>query len=63
MRALNKIDKSHREKIFGVCRKFIRKLTDYFFMILDLGTALFGNGYFSTKQKENAPLMKNSGPM
>ena len=32
-------------------------------MILDLGTASFGNVYFFTQLKENDPLIKNSGPM
>ena len=32
---------------------------DYFFMILDLGTASFGNEYLFTELKENAPLIKS----
>ena len=28
VRALNKVEKSPREEIFGVCKKIIRKLTD-----------------------------------
>ena len=48
MRAFNKIDKSPGEAIFGVCKKN-KKLTDYFFMILDVGTASFGNGYLFTE--------------
>ena len=62
MRALNKTDKRPGEEIFGVCKKIIRKLTDSFFMILDLGTALFGNGSLFTELKENAPLIKHFGP-
>ena len=54
---LNKFDKRPREEIFGVCKKIIRKLTDYFSVIIDLGTASFGNGYYSTQLKDNAPLI------
>ena len=43
VRALNKFDKSPGEEIFGVGKKSIKKLTDYFFMILNLGNASFGN--------------------
>ena len=32
-------------------------------MILDLGTESFGSGSLFTEPKENAPLIKNSGPM
>ena len=60
MRALNKLDKSPGEEIFGVCKKII-KLIDYFFGILDLRTASFGNGYLFTELKENDPLIKHSG--
>ena len=56
VRALNKPYISHREEIFGVCKKFITKLTDYFFKIIDLGTASFGNESQFNQQKENAPL-------
>ena len=63
MRALNKPDISHREEIFGVCKKFITKLTDYFFTIIDLGTAWFGNESLFNPQKDNAPLIKQIGPM
>ena len=63
VRYLNKIDNRHGEYIFGVCKKFIRKLTDYFFMIIDLGTESFRYGYFFTELKENAPLIKHFGPM
>ena len=55
---LLKIDKSPGEEIFGVCKKTIEKLIDYFFMILDLGTVSFGNGYLFTELKENSPLIK-----
>ena len=63
VRYLNKIDNRHGEYIFGVCKKFIRKLTDYFFMIIDLGTASFGNGSLFTQINENAPLINVFGPM
>ena len=32
-------------------------------MILDLGTASFGNGSLFTELKENAPLIQNFWPM
>ena len=51
VRSLNKIYKEPRDGIFGVCNKFRKKLTDYFFLILDLGTASFGNGSFFTQLK------------
>ena len=54
VRALNKPDISPREEIFGVCKRFITKLTYYFFMIINLGTASFVNEYLFTQQKENA---------
>ena len=63
VRALNKIDNKPRDWIFGVCKKFIGKLTYYFFMILDVGTASFRNGYCFTQLKENAALIEHSGPM
>ena len=46
MRALNKPDKSPREEIFGVCKNNMRKLMDYLFVIIGLGTSSFGNAYF-----------------
>ena len=55
MRALIKPDTSPREEIFG--------LTDYFFTIIDLGTASFGKESLFTQQKENSPLIKCFGPM
>ena len=61
--ALNKADKSPRKEIFSVCKKIIRKLTDYFFMKLYLGTTSFGNGYLFTKLKENNLLIKCFGTM
>ena len=61
--SLNKPDISPKEEIFGVCKTFITKLTDYFFMIIDLGTASFVNEYLFTQQKENDPLIKHFGPM
>ena len=63
MRVLNKPDKSPREEIFGVCKKVITKLTDYFFTIIDLETASFGNEYLFTQQKDNSPLIKHFGPI
>ena len=61
--ALNKPDNSPKEEISGVCKKIIRKLTDYFFVILDLGTTSFVNGSFLTELKENAPLLEYFGPI
>ena len=52
LKALNKIVKKPIDLIFGICNKFIRKLTDYFLMVLDLGTASFGNGSLFTQLKE-----------
>ena len=43
--------------------KNITKLTDYFFTIIDLGTALFGNGSYLNQQKENATSIKHFWPM
>ena len=63
MRALNKPYISPIEGIFVVCKKIRTKLTDYFFTIIDLGTASFGNWYFFTQLKENAPLINFFGPM
>ena len=63
MRDLNKIDEKPGDCIFGVYNKSIRKLTDDFFMILDLGTASFGNGSLFNRLKENAPLIKYFGPI
>ena len=63
VRALNKPDKSPREDIFGVCIKIIGKLTYYFFMIIDLGTASFGNGSLFTQLKYNTPLINHFGPI
>ena len=58
-----KLDIRHREKIFCVSKKFIRNLIDYFFMIIDLGAASFGNGSLHTQLKDNAPLIEHFGPM
>ena len=38
-------------------------MTDYFFTIIDLGTASFENEPLFTQQKENLPLIKCFGPM
>ena len=43
VKALNKNFKVPGEEKFGVCKKIITKLTDYFFAIIDLGTTSFGN--------------------
>ena len=59
MRALNRIDNKPGYCLFGVCNEVLRKLTYYFFMILDEGTASFGNRYCSTELKENATLIKH----
>ena len=53
VKVLKKNFKVLREKKHGVCKKFITKLTDYFFVIIDLGTTLFGNEPLITQQKEN----------
>ena len=63
VRALNKPDISPREEIFGVYKKFITKLIDTLFTIIDLGTASFGNESSFNQQKDNDPLIKHSGPM
>ena len=49
--ALNKPDNSPREEKYGVFKKSITKLTDYLFMIIDLGTASFGNESLFTQQR------------
>ena len=49
--------------MFGVCKKIIRKLTDYFFMVLDLETASFVNGSLFTQLKENTALIKHFWPI
>ena len=43
VRDLNKIYKKLGDSIFEACNKFITKVTDYSFMILDEGTASLGN--------------------
>ena len=43
VRALNKPDTRPREEIYAFCKNFITKLTDYFFTIIYVGTASFGN--------------------
>ena len=63
LRDLKKPDISRNEEIFGVCKKIKTKLTDYFFMIIDLGTALFGNESSFTQHKENDSLIKHFGPI
>ena len=62
VRGLNKIYWRPEEEIFGVCNQVIKKLTDYFFMILYLGNASFGNGHFFTQLKKS-PLIKHFGPI
>ena len=63
MRELNKSDTSPREEIFGVCKRFITNLTDYFFRIINLGTSSFGNECLFTQQKDNSPLLNCFGTM
>ena len=46
-----KFQSSWRKK-YGVCKKFITKLTDYFFAIIDLGTTSFGNKPLFTQQSK-----------
>ena len=63
VKALNKNFKVPGEETFGVCKKFITKLTDYFFSIIDLGTTSFGNKPLFTQQKEKCGLIQCFGPM
>ena len=63
MKALNKTYKVPREEKYGVCKKFITKLTDYFFTIIDLGTTSFENEPSFTQQKEFFRLIKCFSPM
>ena len=63
MKALNNNFEVSGEEIFWVCKKFITKLTDYFFSTIDLGTTSFGNKPFFTQQKENFQLIQCFGPM
>ena len=63
LKDLKTIDNEPGYCIFGVCNKFIRKLTDYSFTIHDGENAPLGNGTFFTALKENATLIKHFGPM
>ena len=63
MRALNKPDTIPREEIFGFCKKIITKLTYYFFTIIYLGTASFGNDSLFAQKKYNSSLIKTIGPI
>ena len=63
VKALKKNFKVPGEEKFGVCKKFITKLTDYFFAIIDLGTTSLGNEPLFTQQKEMFRLIKCFGPM
>ena len=63
MKALNKSYKVPKEEKYGVFKKIITKLTYYFFTIIDLGTASFGNDPSFIQQKVIFPLIKCSGPM
>ena len=56
-------DKCGVEGKYGVCKKFITKLTDYFFTIIESGTTSFENEPLITQQKENGLLIKCFGPM
>ena len=49
VKALNNNFKVPGEETFGVRKKFITKLTDYFFSIIDLGTTSFGNKHLFTQ--------------
>ena len=51
------------EKKYLVFAKNHKKPTDYFSMILDLGTASFGNGSLFTELKVNDSLIKYFLPM
>ena len=51
VKALNKNYKSPREEKYGFFKKIITKLTYYFFTIIYLGTASFGNEPYFTEQK------------
>ena len=57
MKALNKNykcpseDKCGVEGNYGVCKKLITKLTDYFFTIIESGTTSFENEPLITQQK------------
>ena len=53
VKALNKSYKVTREEKYGVCKTLITRLIDYFFTIIDLGTASFSNEPSLTQQKEN----------
>ena len=59
VKALNKIDIEPGDYIFAVCNGFIGKLTDYFFTIIDEGTASLGNVTLFTVLKENYTLINN----
>ena len=63
VKALNRSLKVPREKEYGVCKKFITMLTDYFFTIIESGTTSFGNQPLITQQKENCRLIKKIGPV
>ena len=63
VKALNKVNNEPVNSIFGVCNDLKKKLTDYFFAVLDEGNASLGNGTFFTALKENATLMKHFGKM
>ena len=63
VKTLNKNFKVPGEETFGVCIKFITKLTDYFFSMIDLGTTSFGNEPLFTQQKEKRRLIQCFGPM
>ena len=56
-------DKFGVEGKYGVCKKIITKLTDYFFTIIESGTTSFENERLITQQKESCQLIKCFGPM
>ena len=63
MKVLNKIDNEPGHCILEACNKFIRKLTDYLFEILDEGNASLVNGTLFTAPKENSTLINCFGLM
>ena len=63
VKALKKIDNEPGDCIFGVCKEYIRKLSDYCFTILDEETTSLVNETLFTGIKENATLIKHFGTM
>ena len=63
VKALNNNFKVPSEETFEVNIKFITKLTDYFFSMINLGTTSFGNKALFTQQKKKYRLIQCFGPM